>query len=479
MAADIVAYSRLIETDEARTLTAMRAIRSRIIEPLIAEHRGRIVKLMGDGAIVEFGSVVEAVACAVAMQEGTAIHQREVPPESRIVYRIGINVGDVVVDDGDLLGDGVNIAARLEALAEPGGICIADAVQKQLAGKTDFAFEDTGERPLKNIAQPVRVWRWTREPGLGDTVAPLALPDRPSIAVLPFDNLSGQPEDTYFSDGITEDIVTGLAHFRSLFVIARNSSFAFRGKATSLAEIGRQLGVSYLLEGSVRRAGARVRITAQLIEAATWAHLWAERYDRSLDDIFAVQDEVTMTIVRRLLGGSRTQNSSNRCASQQSASQPMTSFCGASRVSEVTQRTTIGKPAPSLRRPSQTIRTTPWRTPISRSPGLPSTAMGLPPLDIRRASSVMARRGVDLDPQEGGCHRILGQVLLYVRELDVAEHHARRAVELNPNDADGAISMGDLLVTKGHPVEGLAWTEKASASVPLSGLRDFTSTSPS
>ncbi|TIL39636.1 MAG: adenylate class-3/4/guanylyl cyclase, partial [Mesorhizobium sp.] len=157
------------------------------------------------------------------------------------------------------------------------------------------AFEDTGERPLKNIAQPVRVWRWTREPGLGDTVAPLALPDRPSIAVLPFDNLSGQPEDTYFSDGITEDIVTGLAHFRSLFVIARNSSFAFRGKATSLAEIGQQLGVSYLLEGSVRRAGARVRITAQLIEAATWAHLWAERYDRSLDDIFAVQDEVTTT----------------------------------------------------------------------------------------------------------------------------------------------------------------------------------------
>ena len=236
-------------------------------------------------------------------RKGLAVHQREVPPESRIVFRIGINVGDVVVEDGDLLGDGVNIAARLEALAEPGGICIADAVQKQLAGKTDFAFEDTGERTLKNIAQPVRVWRWAKAPTSAAAAgAPLPLPDRPSIAVLPFDNLSGQPEETYFSDGITEDIITGLARFRSLFVIARNSSFAFRGKSIDLAEIGRRLGVSYLLEGSVRRAGARVRITAQLIEAATGAHLWAERYDRSLDDIFAVQDEVAQTIVSTLVG---------------------------------------------------------------------------------------------------------------------------------------------------------------------------------
>ena len=297
MATDIVAYSRLIETDEARTLTAIRALRSEVVDPLIADHKGRIVKLMGDGAIVEFGSVVDAVACAVAVQEGATAHQREVPPESRIVFRIGINVGDVVVEDGDLLGDGVNIAARLEALAEPGGICIADAVQKQLAGKTDFAFEDTGERTLKNIAQPVRVWRWAKEPSPAASDAPLPLPDRPSIAVLPFDNLSGQPEETYFSDGITEDIITGLARFRSLFVIARNSSFAFRGKSIDLGEIGRRLGVSYLLEGSVRRAGARVRVTAQLIEAATGAHLWAERYDRSIDDIFAVQDEVAQTIV--------------------------------------------------------------------------------------------------------------------------------------------------------------------------------------
>ena len=221
MAIDIVGYSRLIERAEARTLSAIKALRSQVIDPLIADHRGRTVKLMGDGAIVDFVSVVDAVACAVAVQRAATADQQEVPPESRIVLRVGINVGDVVVEDGDLLGDGVNVAARLEALAEPGGISISDAVQKQLAGKSDFTFEDTGERTLKNIAQPVRIWRWSKEAIPTAAGATLPLPDRPSVAVLPFDNLSGQPEETYFSDGITEDIITGLAHFRSLFVIAR------------------------------------------------------------------------------------------------------------------------------------------------------------------------------------------------------------------------------------------------------------------
>ena len=321
MATDIVGYSRLIETDEAaHARRDQEPFARRSSDPLIADHRGRIVKLMGDGAIVEFGSVVDAVACAVAVQEGVTVHQREVPPESRIVFRIGINVGDVVVEGGDLLGDGVNIAARLEALAEPGGICIADAVQKQLAGKTDFAFEDTGERTLKNIAQPVRVWRWAKEPTPAAAGAPLPLPDRPSIAVLPFDNLSGQPEETYFSDGITEDIITGLARFRSLFVVARNSSFAFRGKPTSLAEIGRQLGVAYLLEGSIRRAGERVRVTAQLLEADTGMHIWADRYDRGLEDIFAVQEEVARTIVSTLVG--RIQDASLQKSLRQAAREP-------------------------------------------------------------------------------------------------------------------------------------------------------------
>lgn len=467
MVTDIVAYSRLIEADEARTLAAIRTLRSEVVDPLIADHRGRIFKLMGDGAIVEFGSVVDAVVCAVALQEGTTVRQQDVPPESRIVFRIGINVGDVVVEDGDLLGDAVNIAARLEVLAEPGGICIADGVQKQLAGKTDFAFEDTGERTLKNIEQPVRVWSWAGERTLTSSGAALPLPDRPSIAVLPFDNLSGQPEDTYFSDGIAEDIVTGLAHFRSLFVIARNSSFTFRSKSVDLAEIGRRLGVSYLLEGSVRRAGPRVRITAQLVEAATVAHVWAERYDRSIDDIFAVQDEVTTTIVSTLVG----------------------------RIEDAKLRQSLRKPTVSLAAYDFLLRgiarfrgyaeddnrkaCTFFEKAIASDPNyalahsylaLAQIALhgyGAAPLDIKRASSAMARRGVDLDPQEGGCHRILGQVLQYMHELEAAEHHTRRAVELNPNDADGAISMGDLLVTKGHPVEGLAWIEKAMRLNPF------------
>jgi class 3 adenylate cyclase len=210
MATDIVGYSRLIETNEARTLTAIRTLRSQVIDPLIADHRGRIVKLIGDGAIIEFGSAVDAVVCAVAVQEAVTVHQREVPPGSRIVFRIGVNVGDVVVEGGDLLGDGVNIAARLEAIAEPGGISIADAVHKQLAGKTDFAFEDTGERTLKNITQPVRVWRWSSESSPTVAAPPLPLPDKPSIAVLPFDNMSGQPGEAYFSDGITEDIISSV-----------------------------------------------------------------------------------------------------------------------------------------------------------------------------------------------------------------------------------------------------------------------------
>jgi TolB-like protein len=299
LAADIVGYSRLVEADETRTLAEIRRVRADLFDPLVAEYRGRIVKLMGDGAMLEFGSVVEAVSFAVALQTGMTSDQAAVEPERRIVFRVGINLGDVVVEGDDLYGDGVNVAARLESLADPGGICIAENVRKQLAGKTSVEFEDAGERNLKNIAEPVRVFRWATA---ARTERPLKPPEKPSIAVLPFDNMSGQPDDTYFSDGITEDIITGLARFRSLFVIARNSSFAFRGKPVDMAEIGRRLGVAYLLEGSVRRAGQRVRITAQLIEAASGAHLWAERYDRSLDDVFAVQDEVARMIVSALVG---------------------------------------------------------------------------------------------------------------------------------------------------------------------------------
>ncbi|WP_245445651.1 adenylate/guanylate cyclase domain-containing protein [Mesorhizobium kowhaii] len=466
MAADIVAYSRLIEADEARTLASIRTLRSQVLDPLIADHRGRIVKLMGDGAIVEFGSVVDAVACAVAVQEGTAAHQREVPPESRIVFRIGINVGDVVVEDGDLLGDGVNIAARLEALAEPGSICISDAAQKQLAGKTDLAFEDAGERTLKNIAQPVRVWRWAREPGPA-IAAPLALPDRPSIAVLPFDNLSGQPEETYFSDGITEDIITGLARFRSLFVIARNSSFAFRGKPTSLAEIGRQLGVSYLLEGSVRRAGSRLRITAQLIEAVTGAHLWAERYDRSPDDIFVVQDEVAQTIVTTLVGrieDARLQQVLQRPTASLAAYDCLLRGLAHFRSdadTAIQQALEMFEKAVALD-PRYAVAHS-YRAFVK----LALSGFASAPVEVLDRAFIEAKHAIELDPLESRCHRILSTICFNRREYDQAEQHLGRAFELNPNDADGLLMKGRLMTCRGRPEEALTCLEAANRLNPL------------
>jgi adenylate cyclase len=464
MAVDIVAYSRLIETNEARTLTAIRALRSEVVEPLIADHRGRIVKLMGDGAIVEFVSVVDAVSCAVAMQEGVTAHQRDAPPESRVAFRIRINVGDVVVDDGDLLGDGVNIAARLEALAEPGGICISDTVQKQLAGKTEFAFEDTGERALKNIAQPVRVWRW-RELPTEDRAPPL--PDKPSIAVLPFDNLSGQPEDAYFSDGITEDIITGLAHFRSLFVIARNSSFAFRGKSIDLAEIGRRLGVSYLLEGSVRRSGARVRITAQLIEATTGAHLWAERYDRGLDDVFAVQDEVAQTIVSTLAG--RIEDA----RLQQSLRKPTTSLaaydCFLRGLAQFRSDTeTADQLALEMFKRAVTLdpRYGLAHCYVAMAKVSLNGHASAPP-DVLDSALMEARRALELDPQESRCYRILSTIYLYRREYELAEQYIWRAFDLNPNDAEVITQKGRVLALRGRSDEALVFLEAAVRLNPL------------
>jgi adenylate cyclase len=293
LAPDVAGYSRLIGTDEEGTLARLKAIRADLVDPKITEHRGRIVKTTGDGLLVEFSSVVDALRCATQMQAGMAGRNAAVPVEQRIDWRIGINVGDIVVEDDDIFGDGVNVAARLEGLVEPGGICISARVQEDAAGRLDLAFEDMGERALKNITRPVRVYR------VGARVAPrltLALPDKPSLAVLAFTNMSGDPEQEFFADGIAEDIITALSKSRSLFVIARNSTFTYKGKAVAVKDIGRDLGVRYVLEGSVRKAANRVRVTAQLIEAATGGHLWAERYDRDLADIFAVQDEITANV---------------------------------------------------------------------------------------------------------------------------------------------------------------------------------------
>jgi adenylate cyclase len=298
LAADVAGYSRLMGADEEGTLSRFKAIRVDLFDRKIAEHRGRIVKTTGDGLLVEFTSVVDALRCAVEVQAGMSERDAAVPPELRIQWRIGINVGDVVVEDEDIFGDGVNIAARLEGLAAPGEICVSARVQEDAAGKVDVAFEDLGEQHLHNISRPVRVYR------IGTGAAPrvaLPLPDKPSIAVLAFTNMSGDPEQEFFADGIAEDIITVLSKSRLLFVIARNSSFTYKGKAVAVPEIGRELGVRYVLEGSVRKAGNRVRVTAQLIDVLSGGHLWAERFDRDLADIFSVQDEITARVSGAIL----------------------------------------------------------------------------------------------------------------------------------------------------------------------------------
>ena len=299
--ADVVAYSRLMAADEAGTLAALKAHRKELIDPTTAEHGGRIVKLMGDGALVEFASVVDAVECAVAVQRGMAERNHGIPEDRRIVFRIGINLGDIILDGDDIYGDGVNLAARLEGLAEPGGICISNSAREQVLGKVPLSFADLGEQRVKNIERPVRVYCVVMDgtPAAATAASPEP-PDKTSIAVLPFTNMSGDPEQEYFADGISEDIITALSKISQLFVIARNSSFTFKGKSVRIQEVSSDLGVRYVLEGSVRKAGNRVRITSQLIDGETGGHLWAERFDRDLTDIFAMQDEVTREIVTAL-----------------------------------------------------------------------------------------------------------------------------------------------------------------------------------
>ncbi len=305
VAADVVGYSRLMGADEEGTIAALRGHRQDIIDPKLAQFHGRIANTAGDSLLIEFPSAVDALRCSIAIQQDIAARNQAVPDERRLVFRIGVNVGDVVGQGDDILGDGVNIAARLEALARPGGICLSNAAFEQVRDRLDVAFEDWGEREVKNIERPVRVWAWLDETtsAIPETIAakaPKPLPDKPSIVVLPFDNMSRDPDQEYFSDGITEDIITDLSKVSGLFVIARNSAFVYKGKSFNVGDVCGELGVGFALEGSIRKAGNRVRITAQLIDGASGGHLWAERYDRDLTDIFEVQDDVTQQIVGAL-----------------------------------------------------------------------------------------------------------------------------------------------------------------------------------
>jgi TolB-like protein/class 3 adenylate cyclase len=298
LAADVAGFSRLMGVDEEGTLASLKRHRRELIDPKIAEHRGRIVKTTGDGALVEFASVVDAVRCAVDIQQATAKHNANIPDDRRIEFRIGINVGDIIIDEGDIYGDGVNIAARIEALAQPGAICLSDNAYRQITGKLSLDVADIGEQQLKNIAQPVRVYTVRIDGAVSRTT--LSLPDKPSLAVLPFQNMSGDPEQEYFADGMVEEIITALSRLRWLFVIARNSSFTYKGRSVDVKQVGRELGVRYVLEGSVRKAGSRVRITGQLIDATNGAHLWADRFDGALEDVFDLQDQITTSVVNAI-----------------------------------------------------------------------------------------------------------------------------------------------------------------------------------
>jgi TolB-like protein/class 3 adenylate cyclase len=322
LAADVAGYSRLIGTDEEGTLNRLKSIRAEIIDPKITGYRGRIVKTTGDGLLVEFSSVVDALRCATEWQHAMGERSAAAPDENRIEFRIGVHQGDIVVEDGDIFGDGVNVAARLEGLAEPGGICVSARVQEDVAGRLDLTFDDIGEQNLKNIARPVRVYRVrpaaaenSPKSAPVDRAPVLPLPDNPSIATLPFANMTGDPEQEYFADGMVEEIITALSRIRWLFVIARNSSFSYKGQSPDVKQVGRELGVRYLLEGSVRKGGRQVRITAQLIDAVTGRHLWADRFDGSLEDVFELQDKIAVSVagvIEPTLQAAEIRHSANR-----------------------------------------------------------------------------------------------------------------------------------------------------------------------
>jgi adenylate cyclase len=476
LAADMVGYSRLVEADEAGTIARQKAYREELIDPEIAAHKGRIVKTTGDGLLVEFGSVVDAVACAAAWQHAMAEHEGGMPEDRRIQYRIGINLGDIVIDGDDILGDGVNIAARLEGLAAPGGVCISEVVYTSVKGKLDLAYDDLGEQTVKNITQPIRVYRV--RPGAGESPATegvegggpvLELPDRPSIAVLPFVNMSGDAEQEYFSDGITEDIITELSRFRSLFVIARNSSFAYKGQSVNIRDIARALGVAYVVEGSVRKAGNRVRITAQLIEAEQGNHVWAERYDRDLEDIFAVQDEVTRSIVSALAG--RVEDVGTDRAKRK-PTENMTAYDFSLRGKEHFERGTKAECA--LARPL-------FEKAVELDPGYARAYSWLgwthfydfelgwsddPDESYARGLSC-ARRAVEVDQTDAWAHMALAYGYVYGKQYDLCQNHVERASTLNPNDADILSLKGLFLAYLGNPAEGVEASEMARRLNPL------------
>jgi adenylate cyclase len=472
LAADVVGYSRLMEADEAATLAALKAHRAEFIDPLISEHGGRLVKLMGDGALVEFSSVVDAVGCAVAVQRGMTKRNAAVPEARRVVFRIGVNLGDVIIEGDDIYGDGVNVAARLEALAEPGGICVSGTVHEHIAGKLDHAFTDDGKQTVKNILRPVQIWRWSDSASALAAVSvksgDLPLPDKPSIAVLPFNNMSGDPEQEYFSDGITEDIITELSRFKNLFVIARNSSFTFKGEAVDVKEVGRKLGVAYVVEGSVRKAGNRVRVTAQLIEAESGNHIWAERYDRDLEDIFALQDELVheiATAVPKQLNLVETQSARRRPVEN------LTAYDLLLRGEWVLNQEDFGsRRARALFERAVEIDPQCARAYIRLAAfhAYSVFAHGVRGDEAVQLARSLAEKALEIDPTDPAVYGFAASAYILSGEHDLARRHIEKAIKLNPNDYFVMMNAGIVLSYLGIHEKSLEWIQEFLRRDPFS-----------
>ncbi len=472
LAADVVGYTRLMGADETGTLRHLTELRQQVLEPLIAEHHGRVVKLMGDGLLVEFASVVDALTCAVGWQNDVAEREAEIDKDRRLQFRIGINIGDIIVEGDDIYGDGVNIAARLEGLAEPGGVCVSGTVFDHAKGKVELNFADQGEQQVKNVAEPVRVYRVTLEgeAAVGGahsaaTVSPIELEllQKPAIAVLPFENMSGDPEQEYFSDGLAEDIITALSHWRSFPVVARNSTFSFKGQALRVQKIANELGARYILEGSVRKAGRRLRITAQLIDAQTGHHVWAERFDRQLEDIFDIQDEITnriaATIVPELENFEHKHSTLKRTEDLNAWDyylQGMKTF-----HDETCEGTTS-----SIRMFRSAVDLDPnYCDAWARLGWAYGRFVMFKCVDDPDATLTLgfeaSRKAVALDSGSAVAHMGLGECHIWAEETALGLAEAQIALELNPNFAIAAMSVGNRLDLMGRTEEGIAQIEWA------------------
>ena len=466
LAADMVGYSRQMEADEAGTLARLRAYRLELIDPAIAACKGRIIKTAGDGMLVEFPSVVDAVFCAAAIQRRMAQRNADVAAPLRVELRIGINLGDVIVEDGDLFGDGVNVAARLQEVAAPGGICVSAAVRDQVGERLDVAFDDLGERTVKNITRPIRIYRVALEkaPAAAPAVdAKSGAAARPSLVVLPFVNMSGDPGQDFFADGLTEDIITELSRFRSLLVISRNSSFVHKGKAVKSRDIAREFDVQYVIEGSVRKAGDRVRVTVQLIDADTDRHIWAERYDRKIEDIFAIQDEMTSAIVGTLAG--RIEAASHERAERKpTANMAAYEYVLTGKI--LHHRSTAADNAEALRLLDCALALDPkyahahaWKACVLGQKWVHNWCEDREALWIQVVDRL--RTALALDDNDSDVHRILAAVHTARNDHDKARYHQERALALNPNNDLILVQHGELLTWHGEPVEGIEWIRRA------------------